>query len=190
MSVTTWTSDVVIDSAAATDQAAVMGAVFDRCSRSIYRYIVVRVADTHLADDLMQQLWLQARSSRTAVPEDGLEFWLRGIARNLVRTHWRQQARRRKNVPLADPAVAGELADRLVSAELPPDLLDRREVSDQLLLALTELASEEQELIVGHYFHSRSHDDLAAECGLSARAVEGRLYRARQTLRAKLKHLA
>ena len=62
-------------------------------------------------------------------------------------------------------------------------------MSDQLLLAITELTSEEQELIVGHYFHGRSHDELAAECGLSPRAIEGRLYRARRALREKLWHL-
>jgi RNA polymerase sigma-70 factor (ECF subfamily) len=189
MSVTGLASHVVSDSSPAYDAAADFDAVFERYSRSIYRYVVVRVGDAHLADDLMQQLWLQARSSSTAVPKDELEFWLRGIARNLVRTHWRRQARRPKDIPLADPAVAQELADRLGTAELPPDLLERREVCDQLLLAITELASEEQELIVGHYFHGRPHEELAGECGLSARAIEGRLYRSRRALREKLRHL-
>lgn len=189
MSVTGLASHVAIASSPADDAAAVFDAVFERCSRSIYRYVVVRVGDAHLADDLMQQLWLQARFSPTVVPGDELEFWLRGIARNLVRTHWRRRARRPKDIPLADPDVARELADRLRAAELPPDLLERREVRDQLLLAITELASAEQELIVGHYFHGRSHDELAAESGLSPRAIEGRLYRSRKALRDKLRHL-
>jgi RNA polymerase sigma factor (sigma-70 family) len=167
-----------------------MDAAFDRCSRSIHRYIVVRVGDAHLADDLMQQLWVQARRNEAAVPAGELEFWLRGIARNLVRTHWRVRARRPGSVPLADPALAADLAERLVSAELPPETLERREVRDQLLLAITELTSAEQEFIVEHYFHDRSHAQLAAAFGLSVRAVEGRLYRARQALREKLKHLA
>jgi RNA polymerase sigma-70 factor (ECF subfamily) len=162
---------------------------FDRCSRSIYRYVVVRVGDAHLADDLMQQLWLQARTSSAGVPSHELEFWLRGVAKNLVRTHWRRQARRPANLPLADPQLAGELAERIAREELPPTTLEHREVRDQLLLAITELDSPDQELIVGHYFHDRSHAELAAEHGLTVRGVEGRLYRARQALREKLTNL-
>jgi len=189
MSVSGSTPGVAVDTGAGTDDATVMDAAFDRCSRSLYRYIAVRVGDGHLADDLMQQLWLQARNSGAAIPEDELEFWLRGVARNLVRTHWRRQARRPANVPLPDPALAADLADRLVSAELPPETLQRTEVRSQLLLAITALTSEEQEFIVEHYFHERSHAQLAADFGLSRRAVEGRLYRARRALREKLKHL-
>ncbi len=190
MSVTGLASEVVVDSGVAADGAAGMDAAFDRCQRSIYRYVVVRVGDAHLADDLMQQLWLQARTSGARVPDRELEFWLRGIVKNLVRTHWRRQARLPASVPLAHPALADELADRLASEELPPDTLERKEVRDQLLLAVTELDSADQELIVEHYFHNRSHAELAPEHGLSARGVEGRLYRARQALREKLSNLS
>ena len=190
MSVTGLASDVVIDSDVAADDATAMDAAFDRCKRSIYRYIAVRVGDAHLADDLMQQLWLQARASGAGVPAHELEFWLRGIAKNLVRTHWRRQARRPASLPLANPVLAGGLAERLANEELPPETLERKEVRDQLLLAITELDSADQELVVGHYFHERSHAELAAEHGLSPRGVEGRLYRARQALREKLRSLA
>ncbi|MBU0640834.1 MAG: RNA polymerase sigma factor [Planctomycetes bacterium] len=163
---------------------------FDRTAPALYRYFVVRTGgDTHLADDLMQQVWVQAAGSRADVPANESEFWLRGIAKNLLRSHWRKQTRRPAHVPLADPALAAELAERLVSEELPPLILTRREVQEQLLLALTELPASQQELIVGHYFNGRSHADLAAESGLSERAVEGRLYRARQALQRKLQHL-
>jgi RNA polymerase sigma-70 factor (ECF subfamily) len=189
MSVTGLASDVVVDSGVARDDAASIHAAFDRCSRSIYRYIAVRVGDAHLADDLMQQLWLQAHTGGASIPDHELEFWLRGIARNLVRTHWRRRSRRPANLPLADSGLAAELAGRLGTEELPPETLERKEVRDQLLLAITELDSADQELIVEHYFHSRSHIELATERGLSPRGIEGRLYRARQVLREKLRNL-
>lgn len=189
MSVTGLASDVVIDDGVARDDVAAIHAAFDRCSRAIYRYIAVRVRDAHLADDLMQQLWLQARTSGASVPDHEREFWLRGIAKNLVRTHWRRQARRPASRPLADPGLAAELAGRLGTKELPPETLERKEIRDQLLLAITELDSADQELIVEHYFHSRSQVELAAERGLSPRGIEGRLYRARQALREKLRNL-
>lgn len=160
---------------------------FDRCGRGLYRYIALRTGDSHLADDLMQQLWLSATTRAAIVPDDDLEAWLMAIARNLVRAHWRRTATRPAHVPIADSMMSAELAKRLATEELPPEIVERRELCDQLLLAVTALRSQEQDLIVGHYFHGRTLAELVAAQGLSERAVEGRLYRARQSLRETLR---
>lgn len=162
---------------------------FDLCSSALYRYFAVRTGDAHLADDLMQQLWLHARKRAADIPMAQVEFWLQAVARNLVATHWRVVGRRPAHVPIADAAVAADLADRLVSHDLPTDQLERREVRDQLSLAITELDAVDQELIVGHYFKNESHAALAGRLAISPRAIEGRLYRARQALRARLQAL-
>lgn len=163
---------------------------FDRCGRSLYRYFAVRTGgDAHSADDLMQQLWLKAATSETSVPAAEIEPWLRGIARNLIRTHWRKSATRPERLPVANPKLARELADRLTSESIPPAVAERREVRDQLLLAITQLRAAEQELVIEHYFHGRSQAELAATLGIGERAVEGRLYRARQSLRSVLHQL-
>lgn len=175
------------------DQRARLEAAFDRQGTALYRYLVVRTGgDRHLADDLMQQVWLQLRGAadRTQpIPDDELEFWMRGIARNLVRDHWRRVRKRPKTVPMPEPHLAAELADRMGNDELPVRILERHEVRDQLVLALTALPTADQELIVGRYFQGRSHTDLAADLGISVRAVEGRLYRARRVLLEVLANL-
>jgi len=168
--------------------AEMTAAAFDRCSAGLYRYLVVRLdGNAHAADDLMQQLWLHAQQLSDTPPGE-VEFRLRAIAKNLIRTHWRKQGRRPAQLPLAEPRLAAELARRLVCEELPVAILERKEVRDQLLLALTELPAAEQELIIKHYFHGKPHAELAATLGTSERAIEGRLYRARATLREKLQH--
>lgn len=159
---------------------------FDRIAPSLYRYLAVRLSDAHLAEDFLQQLWLQGHQKAGRIPADQVEFWLRAIARNLIRTHWRQIARRPAQVPVPDPALAAETARRLVSEVIPPNELERKEIRDQLLLAITALPAAEQELIVGHYFDQLSHAQLAKRAGISERAVEGRLYRARHSLRTQL----
>ncbi len=169
-------------------------AVFDRCSRSLYRYFIVRTGeDSHLADDLMQQLWLQAslheRKHPSRIPAVEMEYWLRGIAKNLIRAHWRTHSLRPDTVPITDPALAAKISERLVSEELPSEVLERKEIRDQLLLALTTVSHDEQELIIGYYFRDESQADLARVLGISTRAVEGRLYRARQSLRTALSGL-
>ncbi|MEP0847224.1 MAG: sigma-70 family RNA polymerase sigma factor [Phycisphaerae bacterium] len=168
-----------------------MQAAFDRCARSLYRFVLVRVGgDSHLADDILQQTWCQACQHSGGVPPNEVEFWLRAVARNLIRTHWRRLGRRPRHAPLPDAELAAEIATQLTTRPLALDYLSRREVEQQLLLAITELDADEQELIVEHYFHGCSHDELARRRNLSTRAVEGRLYRARQALRSRLNHLA
>jgi RNA polymerase sigma-70 factor (ECF subfamily) len=187
MSATSLVTNFSVGASSTADNLSRLESEFDRCADSLYRYFVVRAGDAHLADDLMQQLWLQA--STGSAPAQRTEPWLRAIAKNLLRAHWRARARRPVHVPVADPQLAAELSDRLVSEDLPADVLERREVRDQLLLALTELPDAEQQLILEHYFHGRSHAEIGGRIGIGARAVEGRLYRARQMLRETLTDL-
>lgn len=161
-------------------------AAYDHNARGLYRFFQVRIGnDRNLADDLMQQLWLACRQAPSAfTPEPAA--WLWSVARNLVAAHWRRQSSRPPHLPVADPQIAADLAERLVDAELPETWLHKKEIHDQLLLALTTLDGEAQDLIVDHYFHGLSHDALAGRLGIGVRAVEGRLYRARQLLRERL----
>lgn len=172
-----------------TDSRDVVSAAFDRCATGIYRFVAVRVGDSHLADDLMQQLWLAALSAANRVSASELEPWLRGVARNLVRGHWRRQLQRPGHVPIPDADFAAELSRRLVEEDIPEDVLARRETRDQLMLAITALDADAQEVILARYFDERTHAQLAQTFGVSERAIEGRLYRARQALRATLERL-
>ncbi len=181
---------VSMDATTAADADGSLDEVFDRCAPGLYRYFAVRAGgDRHRADDLMQQLWLAARTAETRPPPDEIEFWLRAIARNLVHAWWRRVNREALRLPRANAALAADLAEKLISGDLPDTALERRETQEQLLLALSDLPCEHQELLVQHYFHDLSHAELAARRRLSPRAIEGRLYRARAALREKLHRL-
>lgn len=167
-----------------------LAAVYDRLASGMYRFVMIRVGrDEHLAKDVMQQLWAAAARNGRDVPEAEMEFWLRGVARNLINTHWRRVSNRPLHVPMPDQGLASELADRLCAERLGPNDLTRREIQDQLALAITQLASDDQDLIHAHYVEGRSQVEIAERDGLSVRAVEGRLYRARAALREQLRHL-
>jgi RNA polymerase sigma-70 factor (ECF subfamily) len=157
----------------------------------VWRFLLVRVGgDENLAEELMQEFCLQAtRSYRAAGSAKNINAWLFGVARNVLRRHWRTITRRRRNLPQVHLDVGVELADMLESTVLPMDHLERREVREQVLLALTSLSTDDQNLILQHYFDGRSQTDIATQRGISPRAIEGRLYRARQALRERLHHL-
>ena len=163
---------------------------YDRCAPAIYRFFMARTSnDGHTCEDLMQQLWLALASNAARVPVDQLEFWLRGVARNLLNTHWRKRSRRVADFPAATAETGRELADRIGAERLPASILEKQEMRSALLLAVTDLPSADQDLILAHYFEGVPQTELATRLGMSARAIEGRLYRARQALREKLARL-
>ncbi len=181
--------DDVAEAGPAPSTSLEIEAAFDRFGRSLYRYVVVRVGgDSQLADDVMQQVWLGALRSGRSVAAGEMELWLKGIARNAIRAHWRTARARPRDLPLPDADLSTELARRLESEPLPQDVLESREVHDQILLAVSGLPADHQELIVGHYFRSRTLAELARAAGISERAVEGRLFRSRQALKHALLH--
>lgn len=188
---TSWMAAVPVDSdRSESGRSQDVELLFDRCSAALYRYIALRVGrDRPLTDDLMQQLWLHAAKSKRIIPPDEFEYWLRGIARNLVNDHWRKIKRRPAHIPFENPMVATELAGRIDRDLLPWEILEKKEVKDQLMLALTELPAEEQDMIILHYCDGQSYKQIGDKLQLSERAVEGRLYRARQKLKENLAHL-
>ena len=164
-----------------------LAAAYDRLGGSLFRFFYVRVhRDEHLAADLMQQLWAAAVKNASRVPETEIEFWLRGVARNLLNTHWRRLSARPAHVTMEEGRTGASLADRMTRERLPAEEVERREVQDRLLMAITTLGSSDQELIFAHYFEGATQVDLAKRLEMSVRAIEGRLYRARQLLREAL----
>ena len=173
------------------DVSAELAEVFANTWNALYRYIAVRVGgDEALADDCMQQTCLEASRSKRVPAREELELWLRGIARNVIRRHWRRARLAPKSVAVADCTLARQIADAIDRGPLPPEWLVQKEVRDHLLLAITELMAPEQNVIYRFYFAGESYEDLAEASGVSIRSVEGRLYRARAELRRKLAHLA
>ena len=171
------------------DRRETLRRVFDKTHESLYRFILFRVGgDRHVADDLLQQTCYEAARHRRVPAENECEAWLRGIARNLIRRHWRGSKRRVGVVSVEDAALASQLADDLETRPLPSDALVREESVTLLLRAVTSLSAAEQDLIFAYYFDGRSQADIARKIGATQKSVESRLFRARARLRAALRN--
>lgn len=162
---------------------------FVDCADAVYRFIVVRVGgDRAVADDLLQDCCHEAaKHRRPPTDPDDVGPWLIGIARNLIRRHWRRRKRDGRFQPLHEPTVAARVLERLEASELPPESTLADDEATQLMLAVTELSSDEQTLLFGAYFEGRSHEELAVERNLTVKAVEARLHRIRAKLRGLLR---
>lgn len=165
------------DDSATTDSGTGQGSeawlsVYHETIRPLYRFASARVGgDRAFAEDLVQEAWLRALPAwkRSGLPDDPLA-WLRAVVRNLAINH----QRRRTPEPLGPDELALEGA-----------CLEPRSPSAATLLGwgLSRLRKAQARLFEARHLDGRSVAAIADEEGLSERAVEGRLRRARRALR-------
>lgn len=102
--------------------------------------------------------------------------WLTAISRNTALN--RARSLTGQSEPLSE-----DMPDQKPS---PEEELLRKERQEQLLRALDGLTAEERALFYRKYYYLQSTGQIAAELGMTVRAVEGRLYRLRKRLRDAL----
>lgn len=160
---------------------------FSSCCDGLYRFILVRVGGRRdVADDLIQQTCFIAAGKTRLPGGKDCEAWLFGIARNLVRKHWRSERARGRTVPLLDDEHGRALVDAMESGPLPAEVLESDEAATRLLAAVTSLPAAQQRLVFAFYFQGRSHAEIANDSGVTPKGVETKLYRIRRRLRALL----
>lgn len=146
--------------------AALFESAYDRV-RAYCRWRAAGLAD--LADDCEQETWLVAvRRLKTFDPRAGpFVAWVVGIASNVVRG----QLRRRRPKPLPEDC---------------PTPCDRaaRERAEAVAVALAALPEHYEAVLRAKYLDGESVESIAMARGVSAKAVESLLTRARAAFRA------
>lgn len=148
-------------------------------SHRLNRYCFALAAgDAAFAGEVAQAVWLRlVRHIRPLTDERALWNWLACAARHAATDLRRKGGRYRQALGrflewweqrAGDPASEADAETALLAA---------------LGRALARLGAEEQALIEGRYFNGESLVQIGIRCGLSERAVEGRLARLRQRLR-------
>ena len=141
----------------------------------LYRFVARRCdRDRELAEDVTQETWLRAVRAWHAegIPDRPLA-WLTTVARNLLSNHFR----RRPPAPL-DDAIAESVPDEEPDgSEARLSLVER---------ALARLPIPQFRLLEAFHLKRQRVTEIAEAQGISERAVEGRLRRARQRLRHQI----
>lgn len=103
--------------------------------------------------------------------------WLTAITRNTALNHARK----------ASGSSAEELSESTPSPELSPEeALLKKERQEALKTALSRLSYKDRLLFYRKYYYRQSTAQIAAELGMTERAVEGKLYRLKKQLRKSL----
>jgi RNA polymerase sigma-70 factor (ECF subfamily) len=166
-----WRERGLRDAVLAGDETA-WKTLYQESFAGLYAYVLWRCAGLRdAADEVVQETWLTAvRRIRRFDPARGcFADWLRGIAANLLRNHFRRARRERGRRPLPDAACAAPGPDR--------------ERAERIAHALAALPERYEAVLRAKYLDGRSVADIAAEGGESPKAVESLLTRARQAFR-------
>jgi RNA polymerase sigma factor (sigma-70 family) len=151
-------------------------------ARWLRTVIAARSGDVSAVEEIYQEIALAVVKQDANVPADKVAPWLYRLAVRQALLHRRRlgrQRRLRRNFAMQRPTDADGSADPLAWL-----LSDERQ---QLIRrAIGHLHAKDAELLLLKYTEDWSYRDLAAHLGISHSAVETRLHRARQRLRAEL----
>ena len=105
--------------------------------------------------------------------------WLTALCRNAAYDRLRTQARQRERAGTLDETMASP-------APGPEEVLLQKERLETLSRLLNAMSAGDRALFYRKYYYLQSTQQMAAELGTTARAVEGRLYRIRKKLQKQM----
>lgn len=172
---------------AAEDDLA-LNVLMDRWSKRVISFLFKMTGQYETAIDLSQETFVKLYRARKRYRPDGtFSTWLFTIAANLARNH----ARWRTRHPTVSLDATDDSGRSRVSETVDPrgnpgeaaEVSERYRAVREALLALPHDLREAMTLFV---YEGMGYADIAALAGCSAKAVETRIYRARQILKERL----
>jgi RNA polymerase sigma-70 factor, ECF subfamily len=169
---------------------AALNDLMARHAMPVFHFLCRRVGNEDDANDLAQETFVRVFKSRKSFRTDErFSTWLYTIAANLARNHFRWRSRH--------PAVSLETetsdADQTLGSTLtandpaPNEQTLAAERAAAVQAAVSRLPEELREAIVLCEWEERTVAEAAMILQATPKAIESRLYRARQILRERLK---
>jgi len=178
-------SDAELATLAIAGRDAAFGEIVRRHRDTLYRLALGNVGDPDEALDLVQESFLAAyRALARYDGERPLRSWLATITINKCRDWGRRRAVRRLFAFARPIDEAAEIADDAPGADAA--VADRQALA-RVQRAIAELPATLREVIVLRGVEGLSQAEAAEILGVSAKAIETRLYRARAQLAAALR---
>jgi len=169
---------------------AALNELMERHATPVFHFLCRMLANEDDANDLAQETFFRVYRARAGFrTSERFSTWLYTIAANLARNHFRWRTRH-PNVSLeAEIDTPGQnLASILPSDALPPsEATLATERATAVRTAVSRLPEDLREAIVLCEWEERSMAEAAAILDTTPKAIESRLYRARQILRERLK---
>ena len=169
---------------------AALNDLMGRHAQALFHFLCRMLGNEEDANDLAQDTFVRVYRSRDSYkPGQKFSTWLFTIAANLARNQFRWRSRH-PNVSLEAGLEANEqcLGDSLpAQTETPARQAETNERAAAVRSSVQGLPEDLREAIVLCEWEDLSINEAAAILETTPKAVESRLYRARQLLRERLK---
>jgi RNA polymerase sigma-70 factor (ECF subfamily) len=164
----------VINDVKTLDRQAI-GQIYDQYFSEVYRYVMYRIGDTTLAEDIAGDVFLRLVEAVQAGkgPQTNLKAWLIATASHIVADQFRKEYRRPQE------ALSDELPDQ---NPLPAAEVDQREQNTIVDHACKALTSEQQEVIALRFGQGYSLVETASIMKKNINAVKALQFRALSAL--------
>jgi RNA polymerase sigma-70 factor (ECF subfamily) len=161
-----------------------------RHARPVFQFLCRMLGNEDDANDLAQETFVRVYQHRARFkPGARFSTWLYTIAANLARNHHRWLSRH-PNVSLdAESDATGEsIGDLLPASDPPPDSAAvATERAAAVRAAIARLPPDMREVIILCEWQDLSAAEAAAILETTPKAIDNRLYRARNLLRDRMK---
>jgi RNA polymerase sigma-70 factor (ECF subfamily) len=171
---------------------AALNDLMERHAEKLFHYLFRSLQDESDAADLAQETFVRVYQSRAKFDaRRKFSTWLYAIASNLVRDRFRWRSRHRQvSLDAENEATGNEFLEKLSGHEpSPSESLQAEERAEAVRRAVATLPEELRLPLVLTEYEGRSQAEVGEILGCTPKAVETRLYRARQQLRVGLGRL-
>ncbi len=168
-------SDLVLAERAKKRDARAFVALYDRWVDRIYGYVLHKVSDQHIAEDITCQVFLNAWEAIHKFQFRGRPFsaWLFRIAHNLIVDHYRSHR----------PTSELDSAQAIEEPRHDPEaVLLQRVTVETVRKAVSHLTPDQQQVIILRFFEGMDTPQVARIMGKQEGAVRTMQHRALQSL--------
>jgi RNA polymerase sigma-70 factor (ECF subfamily) len=170
---------------------ASFGVLLDKHRSSVVHFLFRMIQNHAVAEELAQEVFLRVyRSRATYEPTAKFTTWLFRIATHLALNSLRDGKNERTQERLDD--VSGELPARQVRDARPSveQSMVYEAKLDEIRRAIAALPDKQRAAVLMHKYEEMEYSQIAKVLTCSESAVKSLLFRAYETLRARLAHMS
>jgi RNA polymerase sigma-70 factor (ECF subfamily) len=150
-------------------------AVFSEYGQPLFRYLYYKTGNTALSEDLTQEAFTKMWKNCASVIFETAKSYVFTIANNLLLNEYKHQkvVLKFQEKPQADRTI-----------ENPEYLMEEREWKDKIEAAIAALPEKQRTVFLMSRIDKKTYKEIAEVLGISKQAVEKRIYKALNALRA------
>jgi RNA polymerase sigma-70 factor, ECF subfamily len=168
---------------------AALNGLMERHAEKLFHYLLRSLQNEADAADLAQETFVRIYQNRARFrPNQKFSSWLYAIASNLVRDRYRWRSRHpQTSLEAQETQAESRLKETLPASEPTPDqTLQKEEYAEAVRQAIAALPPELRQTLILAAYEDFPQAEIAEILNCSVKAVETRIYRARQQLRLNL----